>query len=387
MILNVICETSFFLQMFLFLKILRRLLFLILPIVLIIVIIIKIYKNIVNNGNELKQELKNVKNKLIAIVIIFLVPTIVNIVMSLMSVDVRDSYKTCLENATVEKINYYSNIEEEVSEIKDFIISVKRVPTLENLALAQKKVSNLYGTANGTIIEDLEYQLADLRAKITMTQDEFDCKRLGGRYEDNTCKYPEKFSISDTGMSYYTFKSKNDYVVVSTKADVQKYYKYVKEYEICQKHGTNFFHDKCLNFAEEHAHSLATGKFKKDVESISITWYENTFSAFSTDDKSEILKVIYSELISNKPVIIHVNGNKSGTSRHYVTAIGFKSTVTGPNTITDTDILFIDSADCGMKPLYDWGAKIKDFGTPRFLTTGKKCGKKDYSGYQVYMLK
>ena len=380
MILNVICETSFFLQMFLFLKILRRLLFLILPIVLIIVIIIKVYKNIVNNGNELKQELQNVRNKLIAIVIIFLVPTIVNIIMNFMSVDVKDSYKTCLENATVEKISYYSNIEEEVSEIKDFIISVKRVPTLENLALAEEKVSDLYGVANGTIIEDLEYQLADLRTQITMTQDEFDCKRLGGRYEDNTCKYPEMFSISDTGMSYYTFKNKNDYVVVSTKADVQKYYKYVRNARICQRQSIELiYHDQCLCFAEEHVHGLVTGEMVKPASQVQQSYYSG-FKSFSTDDKSEILKVIYSELTSNRPVIIHVNGNSSGTSRHYVAAVGFKSTVTGPSALTDSDLLLIDSYDCEMEQLHDWG-------TSRFLTTGRKCGKKDYSGYQVYMLK
>ena len=71
------------------------------------------------------------------------------------------------------------------------------------------------------------------------------------------------------------------------------------------------------------------------------------------------------------------HGNKQGTSRHFVTVIGFKQGVSR-DSITEDDLLILDS----------WDGKIErmDQENSRFMTSGKDCGK-SYSGYRLRVLK
>ncbi|MBR3660303.1 MAG: hypothetical protein IKN63_00170 [Bacilli bacterium] len=381
LISNVICETTSFLRILLFLNIARRLLFIVMPIVLILVLTIRTFKNIVKAEENYREYINDSLKKIGAVVIIFFIPTVVNIVMSLIGNEINYNYKTCLSNANLSKIEYYKGVEEKVLDVKDLIDKVKRMPTTENLTKAENAVSSLYGVANGMIIEDLEYSLASIRSKVVMSDDEFVCMSKGGIYENNECIF-KKPSIQEkttsNGMLYYTFESLNDYLVVNTPLDVANYINFLKENRICQdqENGTVYY-DQCLCFAEEQIHSLTTGDISRKSFEVPGKYYNN-YVIYSDDDKDKVLNVVYSELINNKPVILHVNGDRNGTSRHYVTVIGFKSTVTSAADFKETDILLIDSFDCKVEQLHEWG-------TSRFMTTGKKCNKPDYTGYQVYM--
>ena len=382
-ILNVICETSFFLRIIYYVEIVRKILFIILPIGLIIMLTVKALKNVIHTNNDWQTELKSVSRKIIAAVIVMLVPVLVNIIILFTGYDIKDTYNTCRNNATIDKIEYYENIEEKVQNVEELINFAKNIPTIENLTKAEIAVSELYGVANGSIIEDLEYSLAEIRTKITMTDDEFKCKAGGGVYIDSKCTYKSPTSASDSnnnssGMVYYTYKKTNDYLVVNTKLSVSEYVKYIQSHKICQSQKGFRYGDQCLCFAEEHTHALMTGDTHKKASDVNEYYYSAYFNKYSNDDKSKILNMIYSELISNKPVILQVNGNKNGTTRHYVTVIGFKSTVTSASNLKETDILLIDSDDAKVEQLHTWGKS-------RFMTTGAKCNKK-YTGYQVYMI-
>ena len=387
-ILNVLCETPSFLRIMYFVNILRRILFIILPIALIFFITLKFYKNIVKGDSDVKESLNIVLKKLLAVVMLFFVPFIVNFVISFTDYDIKDSYNSCLANATIEKINYYTEVQDKVYKVEDIISKAKQMPTIENLNAARDAVSELYGVANGTIIEDLEYELGTLSTKITMSNAEFNCKISGGVYKDNNCVIQRptvvdssNVSKSSNGMVYYTFKSQNDYLVINSTISVVDYVKYIKANKICQTQSKDFrYGDQCLCFAEEHAHALVTGDTHKTAAQVNESYYSSSFiSSYDNDNKSIILNMIYSSLVSNKPVILQVNGRKDGTTRHYVTVIGFRNGITSASNLKDTDLLYIDSNDGGVYQLHDWG-------TPKFMTTGAKCGKK-YSGYQVYIVK
>ena len=386
LISNVICETTAFLRLMFLANLFRKLLFIVLPIVLIVVITLKFYKNIIHTSDDFKKDLNLVLKKLGAVIILFFVPLLVDFVISLTGANIRDTYKSCTENATVEKIAYYGQIEEKVSKVKDLILQVRNAPTVENLAIAENAVSDLYGVANGSIIEDLEYSLASIRTNVTMSNVEFNCKAKGGVYVNNICTFPKPTvdgntsNPSQSGMAYYTFNKTNDYLVVNTKLSVKEYVKIVQSKNICQKQSSGkVYDDQCLCFAEEHAHALTTGDTHKKASQVAYSYYSGFVNKFDDNDKSKILNVIYSELVSNKPIILQVNGNKAGTSRHYVVVIGFKSSVTSASSLKETDLLLIDSYDGKVEQLHEWGRS-------RFMTTGAKCHK-DYSGYQVYMLK
>ncbi len=385
-ILNVVCEKSSFLRILYFLGIARKLLFIVLPIFLIVTITFKTYKNIINTNGEYKQDLALVGKKILAVIILFFVPTIINITISLLGTETKDTYKACLQNATISNINYYREVENQVNDVKDLIQNVKSAPTVENLQKAEIAVSNLYGVANGSIIEDLEYELGTIRTKVTMSEEEFICKSKLGTYKDGECTYPKPSEntgattlASSNGLVYYTFKSKNDYLVVNSKISIVDYMKIVESKHICQdqKNGTVYY-DQCLCFAEEHMHALTTGDTHKSSSQVNKSYYSGFVKSHDDNDINNILKIVYSDITNNKPIILQVNGNRNGTSRHYVTVIGVKSNVQNANSLKPSDFLIIDSYDGKVEELHEWG-------TSRFMTTGAKC-KKTYSGYQVYSL-
>ena len=93
---------------------------------------------------------------------------------------------------------------------------------------------------------------------------------------------------------------------------------------------------------------------------------------------SEKQHIIYNEITNGKPLILQVNGNKKGTSRHYVTVVGFKSSVKSANSLTQKDLLIKDS----------WDGKLErmDGSSSRFMTSGKDCHK-SYNGYYLAIMK
>ena len=372
--LNVICETTGFLWLMYFVNLFRKLIFIFLPIVLIFVTIVNIYHALINKEIEYRDILNTFGKKIIAIVIIFFIPIFVDLVMSLTSYKVKDSYKSCLSNGTIEKINYYSGVEAKVNDVKELINNVRNIPTVENLERAENALEGLYGVANGSIIEDLEYSLASIRTKVTTTNSDLNCLLMGGQIENDTCVFTTN---NRNNMQIEKFND-NDYYIINTKENIKTYYEYIQKNRIGQDQGSMVYYDQCLCFCEEHAYSLMNGNTHKPAAAIAHFYYSGFVKAYDNDDKSKILNIVYSELTNNKPVILMVNGNRDGTSRHYVTVIGYRSTVTSAANLQDTDLLFIDSYDAKIK-------KLNAFGTSRFMTTGAKCHK-DYSGYQVYTL-
>ena len=170
----------------------------------------------------------------------------------------------------------------------------------------------------------------------------------------------------------------DEWVVPVTKASVASYAAHVASSKICQTADTSQFGDKCLSFAETHAYALYTGNTGDSAARASAYPHSTAFTSWFSDSKEETLKKIYSEVVSGRPVVIQVNGNKAGTSRHFVTVIGFRAGVTDANKLTEKDLLIIDS--------WDGKTERMDTATSRFLTTGAACHK-TYSGYYLRVLK
>ena len=170
----------------------------------------------------------------------------------------------------------------------------------------------------------------------------------------------------------------DDWIVPTTKASVTSYASYVASSQICQTNDTSKFGDKCLSFAETHAYALYTGNTGDSAERASAYPHSTSFTSWFSDSKEETLKKIYSEVVSGRPVVIQVNGNKAGTSRHFVTVVGVRASVTDVNKLTEQDLLIIDS--------WDGKTERMDTSTSRFLTTGAACHK-NYSGYYLRVLK
>lgn len=108
-----VCDTEGFLRIMYFIKLAMNILRFVIPIILIVMIIFDLFKNTISPDN--KDGMKKITNRLIAAVIVFIVPTLVNLVVIFMdyifdNADETD-YKisSCYTNANMNCINNIEN--------------------------------------------------------------------------------------------------------------------------------------------------------------------------------------------------------------------------------------------------------------------------------------
>ena len=180
-------------------------------------------------------------------------------------------------------------------------------------------------------------------------------------------EYTSKWSVLD-----------DEWTVVTTKISVPDYLKVIASNHITQNSDTEKYGDYCLAFAYVHASNMYNGVTTDTNVSAGNYKHASEFSSFYSDSKTETLQKIYSEILQGRPVVMQVNGNKAGTSRHFVTVVGFRNSITDPSALTEEDLLIVDS----------WDGKVErmDLSSSRFMTTGSQTGKK-YSGYYLRTLK
>ncbi len=166
--------------------------------------------------------------------------------------------------------------------------------------------------------------------------------------------------------------------IVDTKLSVKDYSQTVLKNKICQTNDTSKYSDYCLAFSYVHASNMKNGNVDNAAAAGKYA-HSGEFKTFVTESKSELMSKIYSEVNKGNPVILQVNGNSKGTVRHFVTVVGYKDNITDPSKLTEKDLLILDSWDGCLERM--------DTKTSRFLTTGKSCGKKDYSGYRLQVMK
>ena len=173
----------------------------------------------------------------------------------------------------------------------------------------------------------------------------------------------------------------SEYRLVSTKNDTIEFAKLVDNMNIAQNHPPTY-PGACLAFSYYHAYLLYNGNnlTSMTAEGGNSYMYAGRFRAFENDDKEVVLSKIYELINEGQPVILQVNGNTKGTSRHYVTVVGYKNTVTSESDITEEDLLIIDS--------YDGKLERMDRNTSRFMISGYDTSDQDQNyGYQIYILR
>lgn len=174
------------------------------------------------------------------------------------------------------------------------------------------------------------------------------------------------------------------YTLVNTRNDALQFAKAVERQKVAQNNTEDGpFNDLCLSFAYYHAYKLYNGDSLSSLSALEASKYTYAakFKKFNSDDKQLVLAQVYESINAGQPCILHVNGNKEGTSRHYVAVIGYKSSVTSGSTITEEDLLIIDSHDGNLERM--------DTSTSRFMITGYDTGRKGDKayGYQAYIFR
>ena len=170
----------------------------------------------------------------------------------------------------------------------------------------------------------------------------------------------------------------DEWTVVKTQLSVEDYEKLVASKRITQNSDTDKYGDYCLAFSYVHAYDMYKGDTTDTAADAGNYKHSGAFESFYSDSKAETLAKIYSEIVNGRPVVMQVNGSTDGSSRHFVTCVGFRKSVTDLAALTEKDLLILDS----------WDGKVErmDQTKSRFMTTGKQTGK-TYTGYYLRTLK
>lgn len=163
-----ICDTLGFLRVMYFVRLALNLIRYIVPIILIAMLVKDLLMNVIN-PNE-KDGMKKITNRLIAAVVVFLIPTVVNLIMNFINLIFENESTTnytvsqCYTNATkncIDKIDNYLECE-------------------GNLSDAEKKLCRTYRKCNS-------YKL-DSNCNITTEENDYNCKQYNEKTEYSTYK-------------------------------------------------------------------------------------------------------------------------------------------------------------------------------------------------------
>jgi len=402
------CRTSGGLRALLLVSYVLKILFILVPIIIIIMSIIHLSKVVTGKSEEeTRNFIASFLKRITAAILVFVMPSFVTYMVGLGGEDTYE-YKVCMERATLDEVKYYEKTyEPALSEVEKAAANPSKSVLNETREMIASN-SDLRG-------EDKEDLLAKLDAAAAKS-DEYaaiiECKNSGGDWVNNECvtitkpegKYSGNSSGNNGGSSggttgsgnvdnttgengeYFYQGNGNDggtidyngYDVIQSAVSVNDYLKVVSSNRIAQNNDTSVYSGYCLAFSYIHAYSLYSGNTSARASDALNYKYAGKFQTY-IDSEDKILAVTYNEVTKGRPVIIQVNGNKTGTSRHFVTVVGIKKGVTA-STIKETDLLIIDSWDGKLETMNGKGS-----GT-RFLTSGADCHK-DYSGYRIQYLK
>ena len=375
------CTNPYILRVMFILVAVLKIVCIVVPIIIMGTTMVKAFNAVVSGKeDDLKEILPVTVKKIIAGLVIFFLPTILNMCFSLVG-DSSYEINLCESNLNMETITYY----ETLLPVEEKILQLENNPTQQNLIAAQNAVQGVTSYAKEDTILDYQQRISDAKNKVDAYNKQLECRGQGGTYKDGYCKIPPKVQTGSSGgdinsspgsgtISESTLLNGN-YKVIEPAVPVKNYLNTVSSNRIAQNNDSSVYGDKCLAFAYIHAYSLYSGDTSKRAKDSLSYVYASKFNGYENDDKSAVLANVYNELVQGKPVIIQVNGNKQGTSRHYVTVVGFKKDVKSARDIEESDLLIIDSWDGKLEPLGESGS--------RFMVTGAACHKK-YSGYQMY---
>lgn len=162
-----------------------------------------------------------------------------------------------------------------------------------------------------------------------------------------------------------------NYVVVSDK--LNDFVTAVQNQKIFQAADKDKYNDLCLNFSYYHAYKLFSGNYAQGMnpdDAAAATTGGGSFKYYNHDSKEIIIAEAYNQINHGRPAILHVNGNKNGTSRHYVTVVGYRENPSTPGQLKEEDLLIVDSYDGKLERMTDTPGQGK-----RFMITGYDTGR------------
>ena len=367
MILESVCDMPDVLKVMRIVNSILLIIRIVVPIILMIMVMIELVKAVQNA--ELNKKAKPIVTKVIAAVLVFLIPTFVRVIGD--AVVENHDYEKCLKEVSKDDIEKaYERVEEKL---------------LDKMEETEKMED--YNTALGYLVnikdkeKKAEYQKR-LDAVYKKIEEEREKERQSHQHTDMSGTIDGEtgtYTFGGDGTENTKINTLNgEWIIAKTKADLPSYVNYIHSHRLYQASDTSKYGDKCLGFSYMHTWGYYTDRRNYTADNGGNYTSGGSFVKFIDPDMTKVMNVIYSEILNGRPLVLQVNGNKQGTSRHFVSVVGFKSSVTSGDNLTQKDLLVIDSWDGNLERM--------DTATSRFMTSGKDCGK-DYKGYYLLYIK
>ena len=251
--------------------------------------------------------------------------------------------------------------------------------TIEVNAEDDKGISGykyLLDSTSTDYISDSTYKTTSNAKKISVK-----VKDIVGNETTIPCVVEKKEETTVSGRSSGSAQviDTSEYRLVATKNDVVSFARIVDNLRVAQNKPPGYG-GECLWFAYYHAYNLyyGTNLNAMSAEEAHEHKYATYFSNFANDDKQVVLERLYEAINQGYPVVLHVNGNAAVTSRHFVTVVGYKKSVTSKESITEEDLLIIDAHNGKLERM--------DRESSRFMISGYDTGRTTY-GYRILILK
>ena len=177
--MNAYCTNPNILKIIMLVRTVLRIIIYIIPVILIVLIIIDFSKAVIGGEKELNKALSISIKRMISAVVIFFIPTIVNLVFSLISSN--NSILNCYTNATSEKIDYYTT-----SNAKALIANTRKTLNIDDYNSALTAVNKIKDKEEqATLKNELEElkDTIDLNYKVDNLK--FEINKLESYYSEN----------------------------------------------------------------------------------------------------------------------------------------------------------------------------------------------------------
>ena len=361
-----ICESPDVLKVMKIINFILKIIRIVVPILLILSASLTMTKAV--SDGELSKALKSIVIKTVAAVLVFFIPFFVKTIVN--TVSNSNVYEVCMGEITNETIRQ--------AYIKNAEMLVSRAEKTEDMA----DYNAAYGYLINLELEDREpfyKRLAVVKEKIDARRAAEEAERRKSRIMTGTLTGEKgTYTFYGDGTNHATASIQGaDYIIV--KSYLTDYVSYLRRAGVYQ--GSNEkYKSSCQGFALAHAWGLYKNIRSLNGEMANSYYGSGNYSGYVDSSLENIMQIIYNEILNGRPVVAQVNSNPEGTVRHFVTIVGFKSSVTSGYNLTEKDLLYIES----------WSATLRrmDSNGARFFTTGAKTGHGDsYKGYYIFTMK
>ena len=293
------CTNPYILRVMFILVAVLKIVCIVVPIIIMGTTMVKAFNAVVSGKEDnLKEILPVTVKKIIAGLVIFFLPTILNMCFSLVG-DSSYEINLCESNLNMETITYY----ETLLPVEEKILQLENNPTQQNLIAAQNAVQGVTSYAKEDTILDYQQRISDAKNKVDAYNKQLECRGQGGTYKDGYCKIPPKVQTGSSGgdinsspgsgtISESTLLNGN-YKVIEPAVPVKSYLNTISSNRIAQNNDSSVYGDKCLAFAYIHAYSLYSGDTSKRAKDSLSYVYASKFNGYENDDKSAVLANVY----------------------------------------------------------------------------------------------